>query len=77
MESHKRSLTKAVSWRFFALLQTTLAAWLISGSVKTGFLIGGLDFAIKIGTYYFHERLWLKLRWGLVDTTVVKEGEGI
>jgi uncharacterized membrane protein len=77
MESHKRSLVKSVSWRFFGLIFTSLAAWVVSGSLKTGLLVGGIDFALKIGTYYFHERMWQKVRWGLVDTTVVKEGEGI
>lgn len=77
METHKRSLVKSVSWRIFGLFFTAFAAWLITGSAKAGFVIGSIDFILKIGTFYLHERFWQRVRWGLVDNTAVREGEGI
>ncbi len=77
METHKRSLVKSVSWRLFGLVFTAMAAWLVTGSAQAGLVIGALDFALKIGTFYLHERFWQRVRWGVVDTTAVKEGEGI
>ena len=77
METHKRSLVKSVSWRFFGLIFTSLAAWLVTGSAKAGLAIGSIDFIMKIGTFYAHERFWQRVRWGLVDTNAVKDGSGI
>jgi uncharacterized membrane protein len=77
METHRRSLTKALSWRLFALLITCLVALVVTGSAATSLAIGGADFLIKIGTYYLHERLWLNISWGRVDSSVVDDGAGV
>lgn len=60
-ETHKRTMVRAIVWRIIATLIT--AAWT------------GLSGAIIINIFmtvahYAHERLWLKIRWGLnnVDT---------
>jgi uncharacterized membrane protein len=55
MESHRRTLLRAISWRIVATLVTTV--WT------------GLSGAIIINVFmtiahYVHERLWLKIKWG-------------
>ena len=78
MESHKRSIIKSLSWRCFGMVFTTLAGWLITGSVRAGLAIGVADFFLKIGTYYLHERVWQRVQWGLTDADVMgDEGKGI
>lgn len=77
MESHKRSIVKSVTWRLFGLVFTFLIGWLVTHSVKMGMTLGLLDFFVKIGTFYAHERLWMKVKWGRLDTTVKDIGEGI
>jgi uncharacterized membrane protein len=78
MESHKRSIVKSVSWRCFGAVFTTLAGWLITGSLRAGLAIGAADFVMKIGTYYAHERVWQKIQWGILDAdTVGDTGKGI
>jgi len=77
MESHTRSIVKSVCWRFFALIITSLVGWLLTGSARMGLAIGGADFAVKIVTYYLHERLWQRVRWGVAMAEEVREGEGI
>lgn len=67
MESHKRSIVKALSWRFIATLITMLVAWLFTGTVETAAKIGILDTLIKLAAYYFHERAWIRLSFGRLN----------
>lgn len=77
MESHKRSIVKAVSWRIFGLVFTVAVGWLVTGSAKTGLTLGLIDFFVKIGTFYAHERAWQKIQWGRLDSRTTDIGAGI
>jgi len=59
--SHLISLAKAFSWRIVATLTTAMIAYVITGEMDTALWIGGIEFFLKIGIYYAHERLWLWL----------------
>jgi uncharacterized membrane protein len=55
MESHKRTIVRAISWRIVATAVT--AIWT------------GIEGAIIINIFmtvahYIHERMWLKINWG-------------
>ena len=55
METHKRTLTRAASWRVTATAVTAVFT--------------GLEGAIVINIFmtivhYIHERIWLKVNWG-------------
>ncbi len=64
MESHARTITKALSWRFIATMITFTVAWLVTGQLTFAAEIGIADTIIKLGTYYFHERLWIRIKFG-------------
>ncbi len=64
MESHIRTITKTLSWRFVATLITFSVAWLVTGKLTFALEIGVADTLIKLGAYYFHERLWIRVRFG-------------
>ena len=66
MESHKRSIVKALSWRFLATTITTSVAWAITGQIGFAATIGLVDTVIKLGVYYIHERAWIRVRFGRV-----------
>lgn len=66
METRRRSLAKALSWRFLALLITTCLGYLFSRSVSFALWLGLADSAIKIVVYYAHERAWLSIKFGRV-----------
>ena len=66
MESHKRSIAKALSWRAIATVITAIVAWVITGQVKTAITIGACDTIIKLTVYYLHERTWNHVRFGVV-----------
>ncbi len=64
MESHKRSIIKAVTWRIIATSVTTLVIYLFTREVVLAMGVGFVDAAIKIFAYYSHERLWERIGWG-------------
>lgn len=64
METHKRSVSKAVTWRIFATFVTMLVVYLFTREVALSAGIGLSDMLIKIGAYYSHERIWNRIKFG-------------
>ena len=64
MESRKRSIVKAITWRVIAYLITFVVAYLLTKKTALSLGIGLGDAAIKLFAYYFHERLWEKVGFG-------------
>lgn len=60
MVSYKRHIAKTVTWRIIGTLDTVLLSWVITGSLKWGVTIGGVELFTKMILYYFHERVWYK-----------------
>ena len=65
--SRKRHIAKTLAWRLTTTLTAVLIAWAISGDSNTGLVIGSIDFFAKMPTYYFHERVWYKSNFGLIN----------
>ncbi len=64
MESHSRTIIKAFSWRLIATLVTFSVAWVITEELAFATKIGIADSLIKLGAYYFHERVWIGIKFG-------------
>ena len=64
-KSYKRHIAKAVTWRVVGTIDTFLLSWFISGSPVTGLKIGFAEVITKMVLYFFHERLWYKIRIGV------------
>ena len=64
VESHPRSIIKAVSWRAVGSIDTFVLSFLFSGSAKMAGAIAGTEVITKITLFYFHERAWSLVRWG-------------
>ena len=60
MVTYKRHLLKTISWRIIGTLDTFILSWIITGNVKIGLTIGGVETITKMFLYFFHERLWYK-----------------
>ena len=58
MVQRKRHIAKALSWRMVGTLDTFLLAWLITGSIEIGAMVGGVEVITKTVLYYVHERVW-------------------
>ena len=63
--SRKRSLVKALTFRIIATITTFLLIYIITGNLGLSSAIGLLDLIIKLILYYFHERAWNKVSWGM------------
>ncbi|MBW8035424.1 MAG: DUF2061 domain-containing protein [Planctomycetes bacterium] len=64
METHYRSLIKALSWRILATVITFSVVMVLTGKLEMAATIGLADTLIKLGIYYGHERLWAKINFG-------------
>jgi len=64
MESRRRSIAKAMSWRVIATLVTFVIAYLITKEAILSLSIGFGDAIVKIGAFYSHERLWNRISFG-------------
>jgi len=64
VESHARSVAKAVSYRALGTLGTMAVVYFYTGRIQLTFAVGGLDLVVKIALFFFHERLWGKVNWG-------------
>lgn len=68
MESHRRTLAKAISWRVLATLVTATVATAVTGEPRIGAEVGLADALVKIVVYYVHERMWLRIGLGRART---------
>lgn len=64
MESHIRSIVKALSWRTGGTVVTFIVAWILTRKFELAVQIGLLDTVIKIGAFYAHERMWNRISFG-------------
>jgi uncharacterized membrane protein len=72
-ESKKRHLLKTITWRVIGTLDTILLSWFISGNPVTGLKIGFAEVITKMILYYFHERSWYRINFGLDQRKESKE----
>ena len=61
-DSNLRSIAKAVSWRLLGTVDTFLLSWIITGQVHIAAAIGGFEIITKTMLYYFHERIWTRIK---------------
>ena len=65
MVSYKRHLLKTITWRIIGTLDTIIISGILTGSLKIGAAIGGIELISKMVLYYLHERIWYKfLKYG-------------
>jgi adenylylsulfate kinase len=66
MESHTRSLAKAVSYRLLGSGITAVIVLIWTGRPGISFGIGLFDMVAKIGLYFLHERVWNHINFGKI-----------
>lgn len=66
METRKRTIARMISYRLTAWLFTIFWTYLFTGNfgASAGFATA-LHLLLSLD-YYIHERLWLRIKWGLV-----------
>ena len=66
-DTRARTFAKALSWRAIAFVITVVVTWVVTRQVAIAASVGLADTIIKVGAYYVHERLWLRVRYGQPD----------
>ena len=64
MESHTRSIAKAISYRVLGSVATAFLFFILSRDVTLSLGAGGLDILLKTGLYFLHERIWNHVHFG-------------
>jgi len=65
METHKRSIVKSITFRIIATILTFIVVWAFTRDIVTSGAVTIVENLIKMIAYYFHERAWLKITWGI------------
>jgi len=63
----KRHVLKTFTWRFLGTIDTIIISWFISGDIKVGLSIGGIEVFSKMILYFIHERLWYRSKFGVSE----------
>ena len=62
MATINRSLAKTISWRIIATLDTFIISFFITKEIKIAGIIAALEVLTKTFLYFFHERMWNKIK---------------
>ena len=63
-ETNKRSVVKGITWRLIATTTTMVIVYIFFGRLDLAIAAGLLESILKVGLYWWHERVWHKVRWG-------------
>jgi adenylylsulfate kinase len=69
METHVRSVAKAVSWRIVATLTTVLLVYVFTRNLVVSGGVGITELLSKLLIYYVHERVWNAIGFGRIKKT--------
>lgn len=64
MESHRRSIAKAITYRIVGSCTTAGIVLLFFGQVGTAAAVGVVDVIFKMLVYFVHERAWNSISYG-------------
>jgi uncharacterized membrane protein len=62
--SKSRSLVKSFTYRVFGTLTSFAVVYVITGKGSLATLIAFWETVVKVGVYYWHERVWNRIKWG-------------
>ena len=68
--NNKRILLKTLTLRIIASTDTVIIATFLTKDPLIGLSIASIEIVTKMVLYYFHERGWASLDWGLEDVDV-------
>ncbi len=65
--TRKRSMAKAISWRFIATITGAVIVFFLTGEFEHAGKFIILDIIVKLAFYYGHERAWTMVGWGAAE----------
>jgi len=64
-ETRKRSVAKSITWRFICIVVSIVISFLLTGRWDVAVAIGSIYNVVTMILYYFHERIWNLVKWGI------------
>ena len=64
--SKPRSFIKSVTYRVFGTFTSWAVVYAITHKGSLASLIAFWETIVKISVYYWHERVWNKIKWGRI-----------
>ena len=62
--TRKRSVVKSIVWRFICIVVSVVVTFFLSGKWDIAVAVGTIYNVITMILYYFHERIWNRIKWG-------------
>jgi len=66
MDTKKRSWVKSLTWRVLGVFLLGIISYLITRDLKAMTTITVLFHGIRLILYYYHERIWERISWGMI-----------
>lgn len=66
ISSNKRIFAKCLTYRIASICLTVAIVQIVTGSIEGALSIGFLDFFVKMGFQFGHEKIWKLSNWGKV-----------
>jgi uncharacterized membrane protein len=63
--TRKRSVVKSIVWRIICIVVSVLTTFVLTGSWDLAVALGTIYNATTMVLYYFHERIWNRIKWGM------------
>ena len=64
-ETRTRSIIKSLLWRVICIVVSIITSYLLTNKWDVAVAIGTIYNVITMVLYYFHERFWNKIMWGI------------
>ena len=68
IESPSRTLVKTITWRTYTTIVGIITAYLLTKSFSLASAIALSQLIINTIIYAIHERVWLRVQWGVQET---------
>jgi uncharacterized membrane protein len=62
--TRKRSVVKSIVWRIICIFVSVIVTFFLSGKWDIAVAVGTVYNVITMILYYFHERIWNRIKWG-------------
>ncbi|HET6347523.1 MAG TPA: DUF2061 domain-containing protein [Candidatus Krumholzibacteria bacterium] len=59
-------MMKSITWRIVGVVMLSVITWLVTHDWKESTIITLVFHTIRMVLYYFHERIWLRVKWGKI-----------
>lgn len=66
-ETKTRSWVKSLVWRLFGFIILGFITYIFTGNWTESLFVSVWFNSIRFVLYFVHERLWLKVKWGLKE----------